>query len=316
MRIKILDLLTEEKFVSGESLAKKLNVSRTAIWKQIKILQKYGYKIETVKNKGYRLISRPDIPIFEEITEGLNTTIIGKKIFYFKTIDSTNIYAKKLAKNGVEEGTIVVSEIQNSGRGRKNRSWSSPKGGLWFSVILYPNIPPQKAMLVTMSSSVAVAQGIIETTGLTPVIKWPNDLLIDNKKVCGILTELDAEMDKINYSVVGIGINVNNEIDDNLKDSATSLSKQTKANISRVKLLRSIIKNFDKNYSKLIDKDYDFIRKNWFLCCNIIGKRVQITDEKSVVDGLVTDVDDDGCLIVNNSKENIRIVSGDLTILT
>jgi len=316
MRIKILELLTEEKFVSGESLAKKFNVSRTAIWKQIKILQKYGYKIETVKNKGYRLISRPDIPIFEEIIEGLNTTIIGKKIFYFKTIDSTNIYAKKLAKNGVEEGTIVVSEIQNSGRGRKNRSWSSPKGGLWFSVILYPNIQPQKAMLITMASSVAVAQGIIETTGLTPVIKWPNDLLIDNKKVCGILTELDAEMDKINYSVVGIGINVNNEIDDNIKDTATSLSQQTKANISRVKLIKSIIKNFDKNYSKLINKDYTSIRKNWFSCSNIIGKRVQITDEKSVVEGIVTDVDDNGCLIVNTSKETVRVVSGDLTILT
>ena len=170
-------------------------------------------------------------------------------------------------------------------------------------------------MLVTMASSVAVAQGIIETTGLTPVIKWPNDLLIDNKKVCGILTELDAEMDKINYSVVGIGINVNNEIDDNLKNIAASLSKQTKANISRVKLLRSIIKNFDKNYSKLIDKDYNFIRKNWFSCSNIIGKRVQITDEKSVVDGIVTDVDDNGCLIVKTPKENVRVVSGDLTIL-
>jgi BirA family biotin operon repressor/biotin-[acetyl-CoA-carboxylase] ligase len=147
------------------------------------------------------------------------------------------------------------------------------------------------------------------------VIKWPNDLLIDNKKVCGILTELDAEMDKINYSIVGIGINVNNVIDGNLKDTATSLSKQTNANISRVKLLRSIIKNFDKNYSKLIDKDYNSIRKNWLSGSNIIGKRVQITDEKSVVDGLVTDVDDNGCLVVNTSKENVRVVSGDLTIL-
>jgi BirA family biotin operon repressor/biotin-[acetyl-CoA-carboxylase] ligase len=315
MRIEILKLLTEEKIVSGESLAKKLNVSRTAIWKQIKILQKYGYKIETVKNKGYRLISRPDVPIFEEITEGLNTKVIGKKIYYFKTIDSTNIYAKKLVKNGIEQGTIVVSDIQNSGRGRKNRSWSSPKGGLWFSVILYPNIPPQKAMLVTMASSVAVAQGIIETTGLTPMIKWPNDLLINNKKVCGILTELDAEMDKINYSIVGIGINVNNEVDDSLKDVATSLYKLTKANISRVKLLRSIIKNLDKNYSKLIDKDYSSIRENWISCSDIIGRRVQISDEKSVVDGLVTDVDENGCLILNTSKETVRVVSGDLTIL-
>jgi len=315
MRIKILESLNEGNFVSGETLAKKLNVSRTAIWKQIKILQKFGYRIESVKNKGYRLISRPDVPIFEEITEGLNTKIIGKKIFYFKTIDSTNIYAKKLVKDGVEEGTIVVSDVQKSGRGRKNRFWFSPKGGLWFSVILYPNIPPQNSMLVTMASSVAVAQGIFETTGLTPIIKWPNDLLINKKKVCGILTELDAEMDKINYSVVGIGLNVNNEIDDNLKNVATSLTKETKVNISRVKLLRAIIKNFDENYSKLIARDYDSIRKDWFSYANIIGRIVRVSDERSIIEGLVTDVDENGCLIVNTSKDTIKVVNGDLMIL-
>jgi BirA family biotin operon repressor/biotin-[acetyl-CoA-carboxylase] ligase len=315
MRKKILELLTEQKFVSGETLAKKLNVSRTAIWKQIKILQKYGYKIESIKNKGYRLISRPDIPIFEEVTDGLNTKIIGKNIFYFKTIDSTNIYAKKLVKDGVEEGAIVVSDVQKSGRGRKNRSWSSPKGGLWFSVILYPNIPPQNAMLVTMATSVAVAQGIVETTGLAPMIKWPNDLLINKKKVCGILTELDAEMDKINYSVVGIGINVNNQIDDNLKDTATSLSKENKTNISRVKLLKSIIKKLDENYSRLTSKDHDSIRKDWFSYANIIGKSIQVSGEKSVTKGVVVDVDDSGSLIIQTSKGDVRVFSGDLTIL-
>ena len=315
MRKKILELLDEKKFVSGEILAKKLNVSRTAIWKQIKILQKYGYQIESVKNKGYRLVSRPDIPIFEEVTDGLNTKIIGKNIFYFKTIDSTNIYAKKLVNDGVEEGTIVVSDVQRSGRGRKNRSWSSPKGGLWFSVILYPNIPPQNAMIVTMASSVAVAQGIVEITGLTPMIKWPNDLLINKKKVCGILTELDAEMDKINYSIVGIGVNVNNQIDDDLKDIATSISQETKRNISRVKLLRAIIKNLDENYSRLISKDYNSIRKIWFSYSNIIGKYVQISDEKSIFRGVVSDIDEGGCLIIQTSKGNFRVVSGDLTIL-
>jgi BirA family biotin operon repressor/biotin-[acetyl-CoA-carboxylase] ligase len=170
-------------------------------------------------------------------------------------------------------------------------------------------------MLVTMASSVAIAQGIVETTGLTPVIKWPNDLLINKKKVCGILTELDAEIDKINYSVVGIGINVNNKIDDTLKDIATSLSKETKTNISRVKLLRSIIKNLDENYSKFVTKDYESIRKDWFSYANIIGKNVQISGEKSVLEGVVSDIDDAGCLVLNTNNGKVRVVSGDLKFL-
>jgi len=209
VRVEILSLLEDAGFVSGEYIAEHLGVSRVAVWKQIKSLQNIGYEIESVKNKGYRLVSRPDIPIAEEVTLGLNTKVIGKDIYYFKSLSSTNMLAKKLIKDGVEEGAIVVSDIQLNGRGRKKRNWFSPEGGLWFSVVLYPHIPLERGMLLTMASSVAIVQGIKETTGLHPVIKWPNDLLINEKKVCGILTELDAEMDRINYAVIGIGINVN-----------------------------------------------------------------------------------------------------------
>jgi len=182
MKDKILFLLNDGDFVSGEKLAERLDVSRTAIWKQIKTLKSLGYEIESIKNKGYRLVSRPDIPFAEEITSGLNTKIIGKEVHYFKSLSSTNVFGKKLVEDGVPEGAIVVADVQTSGRGRKDRKWSSPMGGLWFSVVLYPHIPPHHGMLVTMMSSVSITQGIKELTGLSPVIKWPNDLLLNGKK--------------------------------------------------------------------------------------------------------------------------------------
>jgi len=312
MRDKILELLKKDCFISGEQLAKNLSVSRTAVWKQIKNLKKLGYEIKSVKNKGYKLISRPDIPIPEEITLGLETKIIGKKFFYYESLDSTNTLAKQKIKKKVPEGTLIIADVQTSGRGRKNRNWHSPEGGLWFSVVLYPHIPPQKAMLITMTCSISAAQAIKEITGLKPVIKWPNDLLINDKKVCGILTELDAEIDRINYTIVGIGINVNNSLDDCLKKKATSLIKETGSKISSVKLLRSFLKYMDKNYCKLISDDYGYIRDLWFSYSNIIGKEILVRDEKDVTAGVVLDVDNDGCLILENNDGVKRILSGDI----
>ena len=315
MRKKLLDLLSSGEFVSGESLAKKLHVSRAAVWKQVKVLIDIGYEIESVKNKGYRLLSRPDIPVFEEVTRDLDTKIIGKNLHYLKTIDSTNFYAKKLLEVGAEEGTIVVSDIQTKGRGRKDRSWSSPSGGLWFSIVLYPDIPPQNAMNVTMTASISIAQGIEKTTGLQPEIKWPNDLLIKNKKVCGILTELDAEMDKINYAIIGIGINVNNEINKNLVNIATSIFDEIGENVSRVALLKSILESFDENYCKFKHNDFDFIKKTWFSYSKIFGKKVQLKCEGSTVEGVVENIDESGCLILKTAEGSVRIVTGDLSIL-
>jgi BirA family biotin operon repressor/biotin-[acetyl-CoA-carboxylase] ligase len=261
------------------------------------------------------LISRPDILIAEEVTQGLNTKVIGRELYYFKTIDSTNIFAKKLVKGGIEEGVVVVADVQLGGRGRKNRTWSSQKGGLWFSIILFPNIPPQRGMLVTMVSSVAVVHGIEETTGLTPEIKWPNDLLLNGRKVCGILTELEAEMDKINYTVVGIGINVNNQLEKELQKTATTLKQEVGARVPRVELLRSILKSFDKNYNKLILDDYSFIRDSWLSHANIVGKKIQVEDEKTVITGVVFDIDDSGCLILDTKDGRVRIISGDVNYL-
>ena len=312
MRDKILNLLNGGDFVSGEKLAENLNVSRTSIWKQIKTLKELGYKIESIKNKGYKLISRPTSPVAEEVTFGLDTKIIGKEVHYFKSLPSTNVFCKKLIKDGSPEGTVVIADVQTSGRGRKDRRWLSPRGGLWFSVVLYPHIPPHHGMLVTMTSSVSIVQGINDVTGLSPMIKWPNDLLLNGKKVCGILTELDAEIDRINYTVVGIGINVNNSIDEKLKKTAISLIQKSKSKISRVELLRSILKNMDENYSKFVSGNFNYIKKLWFSYSNIVGKRIRVKGEKTIIKGIVTDIDESGCLILDTENGITRIVSGDM----
>ena len=314
MREKLLELLKKDCFVSGEHLAKELGVSRTAIWKQIKILRDVGYEIQSVKNKGYKLISRPDIPIPEEVSIGLNTKIIGRKIHYFKSISSTNLYAKKLADENAEDGTIVIADVQTSGRGRKNRNWTSDAGGLWFSTVLHPDIPPQQGMLITMTSSIAVAKAI-QDMGLSPVIKWPNDLLVNDKKICGILTELDAEMDKINYAIVGIGINTNNMLPKDLKKTATSASYELGNPISRVKFFRSVLKYFDENYNNLKSKKYDIIRKQWLSLSDIIGRKVRVNDEKNIFTGVVADVDQSGNLIIDTKNGFIKLISGDITYI-
>lgn len=261
------------------------------------------------------MISRPDNPFTKEVISGLGTKIIGRDLYYFETIDSTNFFAKKLARENNKDGAVVVADAQSSGRGRKNRTWSSPKGGLWFSIVLYPNIPPEHTMIVTMMASIAIAEAIRDITGLIPIIKWPNDLLINEKKVCGILTELDAEMDRINYTVVGIGVNVNNKIDKELQDIAISLKQVKGSNISRVKLLRSILRYLDFHYTQLLSKDYETIRKSWFSFAKIIGRKIEIRDEDKVTTGIVSNVDDSGCLILKTNLGKVRIVSGDVKYL-
>ena len=316
MREKILNLLKTDDHISGEKIAEILNVSRTAVWKQINSLKKDGYEIDSIKNKGYRLLSRPDIPFSEEISKNLCTEIIGNTIIYFPEISSTNLHAKKLIGKNAKEGTIIISDVQKQGRGRKDRSWSSPIGGLWFSTILYPNLTPQNGMIVTMVASVAITRGIEETLNITPVIKWPNDLLIDNKKVCGILTELDAEMDKINYMIVGIGLNVNNKIDKELKKIAISLKQKTGSEISRVELLQSILKHFDRTYCDLLSGKYENIRNLWLSYSNIIGKKIQVEQSDKVkITGKVVDIDESGCLILKKKDGNVKIFSGDVTFL-
>ncbi len=261
------------------------------------------------------MISRSDIAYTNEVIQGLNTEIIGKNIYHFKTLDSTNLYSKKFIKKGIQEGAVVIADTQTCGRGRKKRSWSSPLGGLWFSVILYPNIHPKQGMFLTMIASVSVAQAIKKCIGINPTIKWPNDIIIKEKKLCGILTELESEKDKIKNAIVGIGINVNNKIDRDLKDVAISLKQVKGIDISLINLLSKILKKFDYYYQQFLTKKYDNIRKTWFSFSEIIGKKVEVYDNNKIINGIVSDVDENGCLILDTPKGKVQIFSGDVKYL-
>ena len=304
-----------EGFVSGEYMARELGVSRAAIWKQINSLRELGYDIESVKNRGYHLKSRPDTPIPAEITARLKTEIIGRHIHYFSSTESTNTVARDHAKEGSEEGTIIIADMQTGGRGRKNRTWLSSEGGLWFSVILYPGLPFHQGMILTMASSVAVAKAIEEVTSLDTVIKWPNDLLLGNKKICGILTELDAEMDHINSAVVGIGINVNNTLDSSLDEIATTLAEASGEDLSRVDLLCSILTHLDDNYKQIKTGNHEDIRDAWLTRSGIIGKRIRVNDGKTSFTGEVSMVDASGYLVVETNDGTKQVMSGDIEYL-
>ena len=315
MRARILSLLEGEDLVSGEEIADRLGVSRTAVWKQIRSLQKLGYGVDSERNKGYRLISRPDTPIPEEILPGLGTDVVGIDLRFFPRTPSTNLIAKGMLGEDPTEGTVIAADIQTDGRGRLRRRWSSPQGGLWFSIILFPGIPPERGMILTMASSVAVYRAVKETCNIETVIKWPNDLLVNGKKVCGILTELDAEMDRINSAVIGIGVNVNNELEEDLREIATSLKMETGSDVSRVPLLRSILIHLDDLYGSVRTGDHDKIREEWFEHSNIIGRRIEVTGPRGTIDGTVSDVDGSGCLILDTGGGSTRIVAGDIRYL-
>ncbi|MEG0381457.1 MAG: biotin--[acetyl-CoA-carboxylase] ligase, partial [Kurthia sp.] len=231
----------EGKPVSGQQLADDLGVSRTAIWKYIKQLEEDGYSFETIRKKGYILVEQPNLIDAARIKAALETATYGQEIHFYETLPSTQPVAHKLAQEGAKAGTVVICEEQTAGRGRMQRRWLSNKGkGIWMSVILRPDVPPYEAPQFTLVAAVAIAKGIEDVAGITPSIKWPNDLLINNLKITGILTEVQADPDLVNALIMGIGINVNHgeeDFEEDIKQIATSLKIQTGKDIDRALLV-------------------------------------------------------------------------------
>ena len=318
MRDKIIEAILDSKddYISGEELSKKLGISRAAIWKHMKALKEEGYNIESVNRKGYRLIEDPkDLLTYRSISHKLETKIIGNNIVHFETIDSTNDYAKKVALQE-SEGTVIISEEQTKGKGKIGRQWySKSKEGIWMSIILKPNIMPQKAPFITLIAGASIAKALNDL-GVEITIKWPNDIIINNKKMAGILTELSAEIDRINYIVLGIGINVKTmEFSQEISEIATSLYKEGHK-ISRVDIVRNILEEFEKLYLKYINEDSKEETLN--ICRDysaIIGKDVYLIrdEEKELVRCL--DMNQEGNLVVR-TKDNIikEIMSGEVSI--
>lgn len=315
IKLEIITLLKKNEWISGEDIANHLHISRTAVWKHIQQIKKKGYQISAIPNKGYHIDQSPNLLTIEEINQYLDTTIIGSKIYHLSSVDSTNNYAKKIAKNNENEGTVIIADEQTGGRGRKQRPWLSPKGGLWFSILLRPSIPPNRAMIVTMCSACAIAEAIKQQTSCNPSIKWPNDILINNKKVCGILTELSAEIDKINYLIVGIGLNANNEVPQSLKSIATSLLKETGSTIDLVSLFVSILSSLEQLYKALANDDISLIRETWIRYSSTLGSIIKVETEKEEMRGTAIGLGENGELIVQTPKGEKKIITGDITYL-
>lgn len=318
MRDKIIEVIlgSGSDFVSGEELSKKLGISRTAIWKHINILREEGYNIESVNKKGYRLIGSPkDLLNPQNIYHNLKTEFIGKNIIHLESVDSTNDYLKKIG-NDVQDGTVVISEEQTKGKGRLGRNWQSKsKEGIWMSIILKPDIIPYKAPFITLIAGAAIVKAL-NNLQVPANIKWPNDIIINNKKVSGILTELSAEIERINYVVVGIGMNVKSlDFDKELEEKATSLYKEN-YHLSRVEIVSQVLYEFENLYNDYIKNDYkEEILKICKEYSAILNKDVYIIkdDEKELVKCI--DISDNGNLIVMDDKDNIQeILSGEVSI--
>ena len=309
MKAEILAWLREsDKFVSGQELCNRFGVSRTAVWKVINQLKKEGYRIEAVQNKGYHMVSSPDLLSKYELESRINTQWLGKKIVYKETVDSTNAEVRRRAEEGEDNGLLVVADGQTLGKGRRGRSWESPKGtNLYFSMLLKPDFAPDKASMITLVAAYSVATVIRKTTGLDAKIKWPNDIVVGKKKVCGILTEMSMERDYIHHVVVGIGINVNEEnYSIELEQMATSLKKERGNLVLRANLLCDILSQFEKDYLTFLAAESlkPFVEEYNRMLVNK-GALVKVLDPKGEFSGIAGGISEDGRL--NVFKENGQI---------
>jgi len=266
---KILSALRENPDgVSGAQLAEQLGISRAAIWSRVEDLRQVGFDISASPHFGYKIIGEPDALIADDLLARLGKTkIVGRDIKVFEQTTSTNDIVEKLARDGVKEGVVVFAESQTKGRGRLGRKWISPaRRGLWFSILLRPDLRPQETTQLTVVSATALRRAIESETGLKPEIKWPNDILIGGKKVAGILTELSAELDKVRYIILGIGIDVNldvNEFPADLKKTATSLKIETGETVSRAELATTTLRELDFDYARIGGGKFQAVADEW-----------------------------------------------------
>jgi BirA family biotin operon repressor/biotin-[acetyl-CoA-carboxylase] ligase len=318
-REEILRLFRQKRqaFVSGEELSRTLGVSRTAVWKQIKLLRDLGYVIEAIPSRGYRLTASPDSLIPAEIQAELGTRLIGREVVYFEETDSTNIRAHELAEAGAVDGTVVIAERQSAGKGRRGRQWVSPPGvNLYTSVLLRPPIQPRFAPQFTFVAAVAAARAVEEVSGLRPRVKWPNDVLLSGRKVAGLLNEMSAETESLHYVILGIGVNLNMSADQfpaDLRYPATSVALERGGNVSRLAFARALYRHLDGLYDLYMEKGFDPVIKAWEDLCDLVGQAVEVDFEDHILRGRVEGLDPDGALLLRLADGNLeRVLAGDV----
>ena len=317
MKDKVLEALYEKKgeYIHIDNLASQLEIPVAEAREHINSLKNEGYTIKTSSNEEFKLKEDLTLLLPHKLKDELNTSYIGKEIHYFREVDSTNEVAKKLAREGAPEGTIIIAESQSRGKGRRGKKWVSPLGGAWLSIILRPDTLPINAPQLTFIAGVAAAKTIKDEYGLDAGIKWPNDVLIDNKKVCGVLTEISTEIDAIDYIVTGIGIDANvdvNLLPPELQETTTSLKSELDHDISRMILVQKFLGNFEAMYDKFNEGNFQVILKKWRQLSKTIGSNVEIRKGTARVRGEAVGVNSKGALILELEDGTLKkIISGE-----
>jgi BirA family biotin operon repressor/biotin-[acetyl-CoA-carboxylase] ligase len=306
--------------ISGQAIGRRLGVSRTAVWKSVEALRKMGFNINSRPGRGYVLETGPERLVGLDIEVGLDTRIIGKTVLSFESVPSTIDVASAVSREGAIEGTVVVAESQTGGRGRLGRKWSSPPGvGIWTSIVLRPSVPPRDAPKLTLLVAVSVAKVLKEQYGLDAGIKWPNDVVVRNRKICGALTELVAEQDAVKYIIASFGLNVNqtrSKFPAEVRSIATSMRAETGTKFNRPEVFRNLLRELDEQYQYLKKHGDSHILDQWRERSCTLGKHVKVQLREGLVEGTARDLDDDGSLIVQVGADELRSVAyGDLTIL-
>lgn len=319
MKSEILRLLKEnDAYISGQQLCEHFHVSRTAVWKVIEQLKKEGYQIEAVRNKGYRLIDSPDVMSRAEIESLMNTTWAGKKVVYYDETDSTNNQAKAYGEKGEAHGTLFVADMQAAGKGRRGRVWVSPAGSsIYMTILLHPDVLPTKAPQLTLVMAMAVAEGIRKVTGLETKIKWPNDVIVNGRKVCGILTEMSTEIDYINYVVIGDGINVNQEtFPEEIRDTATSLKIETGSSVRRSVLIATIMECFEQFYEVFMTtEDLSGLQERYNAMLVNLGREVRVLEPGNEYEAHALGINRTGELIVRTPDgQEKEIYAGEVSV--
>ena len=321
--VKVLSFFQthDSEYLSGQDLSDVLKISRVAVWKHIKKIQTLGYKIESKQKLGYRLVDDTEKLLPWEITRDLKTENIGKRVYYFEELDSTQNFAQQIAANKKENGTIVIAEKQTSGRGRLDRKWTSPKGGIWFSLIIHPKFDVSSSTLIPILSAIALSKSIKKILGVETEVKWPNDIILNGKKVAGILVDASVQANNIDYIILGIGIN----FDIDTKKLEKRLSKTPNfygVNSLRVNnnktppkiLLKEFLFQFEKNLSSLDKGEKAKIVKEWTKNAAGIGRKITINTSSGKISGISQGIDTDGALKIKTKKKIERVLVGDVDL--
>lgn len=318
-RSRLIKLLSENKagYISGQALSEQLGISRNAIWKHMKDLESDGYTIDAIRSKGYRIISFPDKVSSNTIRWGLETKWLGHHIIHKESIPSTQLIGHEAARENAPDGTIIIAEEQTAGRGRMKKNWFSDKEGLWTTILLRPPIPPNKASELTLLTAVALREALNQLTDLSIGIKWPNDLLIGDKKLCGILTEMQGEQDRINYVLIGFGLNVNQDEaswDASIRNIATSLKIESGKEWDKKEVIQAILTYFEHTYEMYLKDGFEGIKSKWEENAFKIGENIKIKTFHDEWTGRFLGISDEGALIAEAADGSpVTLYSADIS---